>query len=105
MRASKGIIAVARLSGAPVIPTTFATSNGRNLKSWDRFLLAWPFSKGVIVWGKPIKVSSQADAELMEQARKNIEVSLNTITAQADELTGRELIEAERHMTAAEEAT
>ncbi len=104
MRSSKGIITIARLSGAPVIPATFATSKGRNLKSWDHFLLAWPFSKGVIIWGDPIKVSSEANTELMEQAQKNIEVSLNTITTQADELTGRKLIHAEPHMTASEKA-
>ncbi|MBM09016.1 MAG: hypothetical protein CMF69_05485 [Magnetovibrio sp.] len=98
MHTSKGIITVAKLSGAPIIPTAFATSNGRNLKSWDQFLLAWPFSKGVIVWGDPIEVSSKADEKAVEQARKCVENSLNTITAQADQLTGRKLIEAEQTM-------
>ena len=102
MRSSKGIITVARLSGAPVIPTTYATTNGRNLRSWDRFLLAWPFSKGVIVWGNPIEVPAAADAEAMEDARQNVEESLNAITAQADRLTGRQLIEAAPHFTASE---
>ncbi len=102
MRSSKGIITVARLSGAPVIPTTYAISNGLNLRSWDRFLLAWPFSRGVIVWGNPIVVPTEADAEAMEQARQNVEESLNAITADADRLTGRELIKAAPPLTSSE---
>ena len=100
MRSSKGIITVARLSGAPVIPATYATTNGQILHSWDRFLLAWPFSKGVIIWGNPIEVPAGADAEAMEKARQRVEESLSSITAKANRLTDRELIEAAPHCTA-----
>ena len=100
MRSSKGIITVARLSGAPVIPATYATTNGQILRSWDRFLLAWPFSKGVIIWGNPIEVPAGADAEAMEKARQSVEESLSSITAKANRLTDRELTEAAPHCTA-----
>ena len=100
MRSSKGIITVARLSGAPIIPATYATTNGKILSSWDRFLLAWPFSKGVIIWGNPIQVPAGADAETMEIARQSVEESLISITAEANRLTDRELIEAAPHCTA-----
>jgi len=100
MRSSKGIITVAKLSGAPVIPATYATTNGQILRSWDRFLLAWPFSKGVIIWGSPIKIPAGADTEAMEKARQSVEKSLNSITAEADRLTNRELLEATPHCTA-----
>ena len=100
MRSSKGIITVARLSGVPVIPATYATTNGQALSSWDRFLLAWPFSKGVIIWGNPIQVPAGADAEAMELARQSVEESLSSITAEANRLTDRELLEAAPHCTA-----
>ena len=100
MRSSKGIITVAKLSGAPVIPASYATTNGPILHSWDRFLLAWPFSKGVIIWGSPIEVPGGADTEAMEKARQSVEESLNSITAEADRLTDRELLEATPHCTA-----
>lgn len=86
MRAGAGVAAVARLAGVPVIPAAFAVERGRTLGSWDRFLLAWPFGRGVIVWGEPIEVARDAD---QDQARQHIEDALNAVTAHADRLCHR----------------
>jgi lysophospholipid acyltransferase (LPLAT)-like uncharacterized protein len=88
MRASAGIVTVARLSGCPVIPATFAASRCRVLGSWDRFALALPFARGVFVWGEPIEVPRGADAAEQEACRLRIEDGLNTITAKAEALVG-----------------
>ena len=93
MRATDGAVALARLSGAPIIPATFGAKRGRVLQSWDRFLVAWPFGRGVIVWGDPIKVPRDAKADELEAARARVETALNDITAEADRLTGRIPIE------------
>jgi len=93
MRASDGIVAVARLSGVPVIPATYSINRGRNLRSWDRFLVAWPFGRGVIVWGEPIHVAKDADAAALESARLEVETALNAITIEADALTHRPAVE------------
>jgi len=90
MHASQGIVSVAKLSGAPVIPAAFGINKGRALSTWDRFLIARPFAKGVIVWGPPISVPRDANEAACEQARIDIETALNTVTNRADELTGRE---------------
>ncbi len=93
MRATDGIVATARLSGAPIIPATYSAAGGRNLNSWDRFLVARPFSRGVILWGEPIHVAPDADADALETARQAVELSLNAITAEADRLCGRPAVE------------
>ncbi len=93
MRASSGIISVARLSGAPIIPAAFSSTNGRHLSSWDRFLVAWPFGRRVFVWGDPIYVERAASPEDEEAARRQVEDALNAITAEADRLTGRKPVE------------
>ena len=93
MRASEGIVNVARLSGAPVIPAAFGTTRGRTLSTWDRFLVAWPFGRGVIVWGDPIHVERDAQPEAQETARRRIEDGLNAVTAKADQLSGRSPVE------------
>jgi lysophospholipid acyltransferase (LPLAT)-like uncharacterized protein len=49
-----GIIQLARMSGRPVIPMAFACSRGHRFQSWDRFLLPYPFSRGVYSFGEPI---------------------------------------------------
>jgi hypothetical protein len=93
MRASDGAVALARLSGVPIIPATFGAARGRVLQSWDRFLVAWPFGRGVIVWGDPIDVARDADAAALGAARLRVENALNAITAEADRLTGRVPVE------------
>lgn len=93
MRASDGVAAVARLSGVPVIPATYSVSRRKVLGSWDRFIVAWPFSRGVIVWGEPIEVARDADVDSMARARQSVEEALNRITAEADALVGQPAIE------------
>ncbi|MBT3660598.1 MAG: lysophospholipid acyltransferase family protein [Rhodospirillaceae bacterium] len=93
MRASDGIVSVARLAGVPIIPAAYSMNRGRILKSWDRFLIAWPFGQGVIVWGEPIEVPRDADTEMLETIRLHVEDSLNQITREADEMVRREPVE------------
>ena len=93
MRADNGIVTVARLSGVPVIPVAYSINRGQLLDTWDRFLIAWPFSRGVIVWGEPIHLARDADEATAELMRQRIENNLNAITAEADRLCGRRPIE------------
>jgi len=93
MHASSGVVAIARLSGMPVIPVSNSVAHGRILGSWDRFVLAWPFCRGVIVWGEPIEVPRDADEDMQEACRLKIESALNAITNEADHLTGQTIIE------------
>ncbi len=90
MRAGDGVISVARLAGVPIVPVTYSVRRGRNLGTWDRFLVAAPFSRGVIVWGDPVEVSRDADADAAEAARQRVEAQLNAITEEADHLVGRD---------------
>ncbi|WP_316978416.1 lysophospholipid acyltransferase family protein [Shumkonia mesophila] len=93
MRASDGIVSVARLAGVPVVPATFAVDRRKVLGSWDRFVVAWPFARGVLVWGEPITVERDADDAAIEAARARVETALNAITAEADGLVGASPIE------------
>ena len=82
--ASLGVIQMARLSNAGILPVTYSSSRGLFMKTWDRFFLPLPFGKGVIVYGPLIDVanSSKSDEELKEE----LESSLNNITQNADQL-------------------
>jgi lysophospholipid acyltransferase (LPLAT)-like uncharacterized protein len=90
MRATSGIVTVARLSGVPILPATFSTRWRRLLGSWDRFAVALPFSEGVFVWGDPISVPRDASEEELDHLRLVVEASLNAITVEADRLMGVE---------------
>ncbi|MCG8511671.1 MAG: lysophospholipid acyltransferase family protein [Rhodospirillales bacterium] len=85
---SDGIIGIARLSGAPIVPITYAVSRRKVLNTWDRLVVALPFGRGVYVWGEPIHVARDADAAALEAARRQVEDGLNAITEEADRLVG-----------------
>jgi lysophospholipid acyltransferase (LPLAT)-like uncharacterized protein len=93
MRVSEGIVALARLSGAPILPATYSASRRRIMGSWDRFVLALPFSRGVFLWGDPIEVPRDADAALLEAKRIEIENTMNALTDRADAMMGQPRIE------------
>ncbi|MEP3113233.1 lysophospholipid acyltransferase family protein [Nisaea sp.] len=92
MRASGGVIALARMSGAPIYPVTWNVSHRRVLRSWDRFILALPFSRGVYIWGEPILVPRDSNAAQMEALRLELEERLNQLCAEADAALGTEPI-------------
>ncbi len=93
MRASGGTVDIARLSGAPIVPVAYATSRRRVLGSWDRFVVALPFSRGVFVWGTPVEIARDADRAACEVARRTLEDELNAVTRSADRLVGQDVIE------------
>ena len=93
MRAQDGIVTIARLSGAAIIPASYSIRRGKFINSWDRFLVAAPFSRGIQIWGDPITVPRDADEQTCEQYRLLIEIKLNEITQKADQLCEREPID------------
>ena len=50
-KVSEGIIKIAIHSQVPIIPLGFASNKNLKLKSWDSFLITYPFSKCRFVWG------------------------------------------------------
>ncbi len=88
MYAQPGILLLAQVSGAPIIPLTFSTSRARVIKSWDRFLLPYPFGKIVMVAGAPLHVPCGADETALEEIRLKLENRLNAITREADTRAG-----------------
>lgn len=87
MRASTGVIAAARLAKVPILPVTYAVKRRRVLNSWDRFILPWPFNRGVYLWGEPIDVHSDT-TESPEQAALRLETIMNGLCDEADRLCG-----------------
>jgi len=95
MRVAEGTVALARISGAPIVPATFSASRRRVIGSWDRFVLALPFARGVFLWGEPIEVPRDADSDTLEARRQAVEAAMNALADRADALMGQEVIEPE----------
>jgi len=88
MRAAAGIVALARMTGLPILPATFSASRRWLAPNWDRFLVPLPFCRGVFHWGAPIAVPKDADAETLERLRVEVEDRLNQMTRDADRACG-----------------
>jgi len=58
-----GIVQLARLADAPIIIMSFACSRGYRFSSWDRFLLPFPFSKGIFCYSAPFFLHEGEDLE------------------------------------------
>lgn len=90
MRAGEGAIALARLSGAPVLPVSVSVSRRKVLGTWDQLIVPLPFGRGAVVWGNPITVPGDADTTTISNLAGQLELTLNTISAEADRLVGHE---------------
>jgi lysophospholipid acyltransferase (LPLAT)-like uncharacterized protein len=78
-----GVVALAALTGAPVVPLGFAASPAWQLSSWDAFQIPVPFARAALVFGAMMSIDRDGDRE---QARKEIQRSLDEATAAADRL-------------------
>lgn len=83
--ANIGTIYLASLSGASIVPFSFDAAKKIVLSSWDNFIIPLPFTKGVFVWGDEIEVPKDADEKILEEKRKELEISLNSLTQNARE--------------------
>ncbi|MEO0398099.1 MAG: lysophospholipid acyltransferase family protein [Pseudomonadota bacterium] len=85
-KAQIGIIRLAAMTGAPIIPVACAASRAKRLNTWDRFLLVLPFSKIAAVAGPPIAIGELNDPEAVATARHTLEVALAKVVQEAEDL-------------------
>jgi len=79
-----GVIELAKRTGKPIVPVSFSSSKKKIFNSWDQFLLPYPFSKGVFIWGDPICVDPDGDQDDLEERRLLLEKKLCELTEMAD---------------------
>lgn len=89
-----GAVKLAAYSGAPILPAAYSASRGPRLATWDRFLLAAPFSRLVFAAGAPIHIERGADAAALDAARRHLESELTAAARIADATAGRAPLDA-----------
>lgn len=89
MRVNGGVIDLAKISDAPIVPLAYSASPMHVFGSWDRFALPLPFGRGVFLWGTPITVDRHADRATTDAKRLELEVALTELTRRADGMMGR----------------
>jgi lysophospholipid acyltransferase (LPLAT)-like uncharacterized protein len=79
-----GLISMAQISRAVILPVIVSADKAWIMRSWDRFLVPKPFSKVTIEWGQPLVVPRDLDAAGNEELRTEIEKRLTEGCAGAD---------------------
>ena len=82
-KVSEGIIKIAINSQVRIIPLGFASNRNFKLKSWDSFLITFPFSKCNFVWGDPIIIPSTTKDTDIEKYKIFLEEKINYCTSTA----------------------
>ena len=79
-----GVLLVARLAGASIVPAAIGFSRRWVFRSWDGFLLPKPFARARLVFGEPVPPPVHEDPAGFEAARVALERRLIEVTARAD---------------------
>jgi hypothetical protein len=77
--AKPGAVALARATGARLVPIGIAAAPAFRFGSWDRTLLPFPFARVRIVFGAALTVPDDADAGALEALRARLEAELHRL--------------------------
>jgi lysophospholipid acyltransferase (LPLAT)-like uncharacterized protein len=81
--AKPGAVIAAKATGGVIVPAVGVVRRGLRLSgTWDRFVLAWPFSRVDLLFGAPIDPAAAVDA------RADLQRALDTMSATAAEAPG-----------------
>jgi lysophospholipid acyltransferase (LPLAT)-like uncharacterized protein len=78
-----GVVKIAKLSGAPLLPVSWCASRAWVLKTWDRFVVPLPFCRVVVAVGEGITVPRELDDAGTSEIAARMERDLEALFQQA----------------------
>lgn len=85
-----GVVMLARMSSRSIYPIAMISSRRKIMKkAWDRSFIPLPFGRLVFVVGEPVRVEADADEDLLEQKRRQVEKGLEKATERACSLADK----------------
>lgn len=85
-KVAEGIIALAQLSGARIVPIACAMRPRFKARSWDRLQIPAPFARAIVIGGDQMRVPGEIDAQGREVLRASLENRLEELTGSAENL-------------------
>lgn len=80
-RVQDGVIRLAQLTQAPIIPVSYILARKITFNSWDNFMVPLPFSRATLRIGAPLCVAAGNDEQQREQKRQELEQTLWRLSA------------------------
>ncbi len=84
-KSKPGLLKLAQLTNAGIIPTGTSSTRPKFLNSWDRFLLPLPFSRCTVFFGPEV---TRREGETDEDFLNRIDEAVDAATLEADRLCG-----------------
>jgi hypothetical protein len=75
-----GAMALAQITGLPIVPASYHLQWKIQLKSWDRFQIPLPFSRCEIIIGQVMRVPREASDAERESLRQQLEIEMRAIS-------------------------
>jgi lysophospholipid acyltransferase (LPLAT)-like uncharacterized protein len=75
-----GVVALAQLTGLPIVPVTCFFHRKVCMRSWDVFQIPLPFSKCDVVFGKPLVIPREAPDSEREELRAQLQKVMREIS-------------------------
>jgi lysophospholipid acyltransferase (LPLAT)-like uncharacterized protein len=85
-RVQPGMIMLAARSGLPIVPLGIGFAQAWRARSWDRFAIPKPFTRGVYVALEAIVIPPEIDRDGLEHYRRLVEERMLEATAMAENL-------------------
>jgi lysophospholipid acyltransferase (LPLAT)-like uncharacterized protein len=79
-KAQAGVIALAQITGAAILPVSMRIHGKWQTRSWDGFQIPWPFARCEIFVNTPLSVPREAEDAEREGLRQELERRLMEIT-------------------------
>lgn len=76
----EGAMALAQVTGLPVVPVSYHLSRKIQLKSWDQFQIPLPFALCEVTAGRVFRVPREVSDAEREALRRRLEAELRTIS-------------------------
>ncbi|MBI5206543.1 MAG: lysophospholipid acyltransferase family protein [Candidatus Firestonebacteria bacterium] len=80
----EGVLLLSQKTETPIIPICFSSSNKKYFNSWDKFQMPMPFSRGILIYGKPFVIPMDCNKEDVLKYKTEVENELNRLWLEAD---------------------
>lgn len=79
-RVQPGVIDLAQLTQAPILPVSYVLARKITINSWDSFMVPLPFTRSTLRIAAPITIPRDADEQFRENKRLELETVLNSLS-------------------------
>ena len=89
MSVQPGCVVAAMRAGVPIVPVGFEARRAKRLRSWDRFMVPWPFTRVAVRFGEPLRVPADLSTADVDDWCVRVRDALVAAGAEAAAAVGR----------------